>query len=983
MPGPATTSEYATLLAELDRGTFDGEASRALRARGDAYAFGLRAIALAGAGRLGEARDEIARALDAAPGSGMAHLIAGLVRYVTRDYDASLQSFRRAVEISPRLAGHAYRFATARASRLGWDADVRELLHRARALEPRNLRWHVEAARVHANARNYRDALACMRTAVELEPGSASFWMEVARLAALDGDPSAREAVRRALALAPRDVRYPVEASRVLTAIGELGESAQILATAVEAHPREPLVHSEMAERSLWCLDLDACETHAREALAWDEENAAAHRQLGAVALLRGDPVNALALLEEATALDAAEYRAHVFAAESFLALRRHDDARDSLTRASMSADGFLPVAWLLRMLVSLAAGEPAPRLEPNRFGEVAELLRAVAPEEADAIMQEGDHDRVRGLLEKVLRALGGNRSTTPTVLGEGGSLEPLRRLHGVRFESRKALELVRARSPEAALDALAEVVARFPGESLPECHRGELLLWLGRLGEARASLDRAIHIEKRTRWAYIGLTGIDILEGRLACALETSARGVRTMDDTEGAAVYVYRGEALRRLGRLEEATADLLRACELHPSRVGARVNLVLALLATGRDASEHLRVLQDQATGLLSDAARERGAVVDPPLERVATETLVGVLEKALEMMRGNRSSTTMTYFTSDGRIRYVPHWPHRGRGPHETDRDDLERARTLLMRATGLTRGPPTDEGDEPGPRRFRPPADAELLATFLSRGWARIEGAFSREVAERWTTAAAKRIRLAPARYVKGYDASDPDQDLSRFEPSDPSTWTWDRIDVEGHQQLRIADFAPRAWEAICTLLGGEDRVATTTWGEYFIVNLRERADDPRQAPGPDWPSWHFDDPSERARLDDCRNGLVCIWLFSDVLPRSGGTWILPDSPAFAARLLAQHPDGLDMRSTETALAVARGCPRSEELVGRAGDVFLLHPFMLHSSSPNPSGRPRWISNPMIYVKEPLVFDRRSTSEYSPVELLVARALGRA
>ena len=41
----------------------------------------------------------------------------------------------------------------------------------------------------------------------------------------------------------------------------------------------------------------------------------------------------------------------------------------------------------------------------------------------------------------------------------------------------------------------------------------------------------------------------------------------------------------------------------------------------------------------------------------------------------------------------------------------------------------------------------------------------------------------------------------------------------------------------------------------------------------------------------------------------------------------------------------------------------SAQVVLHHPFMLHTSSPNPSGVPRFITNPVSVLKEPMQFNR--------------------
>jgi len=64
-----------------------------------------------------------------------------------------------------------------------------------------------------------------------------------------------------------------------------------------------------------------------------------------------------------------------------------------------------------------------------------------------------------------------------------------------------------------------------------------------------------------------------------------------------------------------------------------------------------------------------------------------------------------------------------------------------------------------------------------------------------------------------------------------------------------------------------------------------------------------------------------------------------------------------------------------------EVTGEVGDVFLLHPFMLHSASKNLLRKPRVITNPPVSLKEPFNFDREDPREYSLVEQKTLNDLG--
>jgi tetratricopeptide (TPR) repeat protein len=241
------------------------------------------------------------------------------------------------------------------------------------------------------------------------------------------------------------------------------------------------------------------------------------------------------------------------------------------------------------------------------------------------------------------------------------------------------------------------EIVARYPGSSLTYCHRGELKLWLGDYEGGKADLEQAITAVRGTRWAWIGLSTVGLLNGDYQHTLDINAEGIRVMNDTEGPAVYVYRGEAKRKLGRLDEAITELEAALRWHPSRASAAINLALAYAATNRHMAEFeqlwRRLRDEQASGLLSDAAHELGVVIFGDADwQPEREVQIAVLERGLAMMGGNRSSGLLTYHTADGKLRFVQLWPHHGHGPHERDHKHLERAKQMLLKALAQYSGP---------------------------------------------------------------------------------------------------------------------------------------------------------------------------------------------------------------------------------------------------------------------------------------------------
>ena len=215
------------------------------------------------------------------------------------------------------------------------------------------------------------------------------------------------------------------------------------------------------------------------------------------------------------------------------------------------------------------------------------------------------------------------------------------------------------------------------------------------------------------------------------------------------------------------------------------------------------------------------------------------------------------------------------------------------------------------------------------------------------------------------------------------------------------REFKVADFAPRAWGGICGLVGGSQRVdaesEVSKWKDSFIVNLGTPAKHHKLVKPQELDNWHVDGDFFVHFLDSPEQGLLVIPLFTDIKSGGGGTMICPDAIPIMARHLRDHPDGVSPRMTPRAENpkwepesnldffnnVAKAMPRESfvEVTGKVGDVFLLHPLMLHAASSNSLRNVRIITNPPVSLKEPMNFDREDESQYSYVERKTLRALG--
>lgn len=138
--------------------------------------------------------------------------------------------------------------------------------------------------------------------------------------------------------------------------------------------------------------------------------------------------------------------------------------------------------------------------------------------------------------------------------------------------------------------------------------------------------------------------------------------------------------------------------------------------------------------------------------------------------------------------------------------------------------------------------------------------------------------------------------------------------------------------------------------------------------------------WHVDGIQFHHHLNSRDQGLLPIFVLSDIGPGDGGTALSIGSHRVCARILAAaEPDGLDVSTLAREVAAA---PRERviEVNGEAGDVALIHPFVLHTRSPNVGTKVRFICNPCYTLKEPMQFDRPQASDHSPVERSIIEAL---
>ncbi|KAJ2905214.1 hypothetical protein MKZ38_006120 [Zalerion maritima] len=277
---------------------------------------------------------------------------------------------------------------------------------------------------------------------------------------------------------------------------------------------------------------------------------------------------------------------------------------------------------------------------------------------------------------------------------------------------------------------------------------------------------------------------------------------------------------------------------------------------------------------------------------------------------------------------------------------------------------------------------------EQKQNFLANGWAHLTGCFTKETADEVTKNVWTRLGMSP---------------------SDQSTWSKVRTNMPSIRAFDSSVLAPKAWSAIAELCGGEDRVhpASKEWRDSLIVNLGSKSKEGKDVKPWEMDEWHVDGDFFVHYLDSPEQALLVVPLWTDVVEGGGGTWICPPGMKAVAEHLYSNPDGVSPRmAPRSTPQFSSGVPFCEggsklgwfnqlarrigaeqgmdgfvEVTGKLGDVYLLHPLMLHASSHNPKRKVRIITNPPVSLRKPFELDRKDKEQYSLVEQGTLKALG--
>jgi len=239
--------------------------------------------------------------------------------------------------------------------------------------------------------------------------------------------------------------------------------------------------------------------------------------------------------------------------------------------------------------------------------------------------------------------------------------------------------------------------------------------------------------------------------------------------------------------------------------------------------------------------------------------------------------------------------------------------------------------------------------------FIRNGFLRVDHAFSSQVAEE-------------ARAILWSDMA--------VDPKDPKTWTQPVIRLGMYSQRPFVDAAntPVLHALFDDLVGRNKWFPCKSMGTF-----------PVRFPFPNDPGdtgWHVDasfpgaDPSNyfewRINFRSKGRALLMLFLFSDVSDLDAPTRIRIGSHLDVARLLKSAGEQ-GMSFMELAQKLDDLPARDEVLAtGKAGTVYLCHPFVVHAAQPHRGREPRFLAQPpLVPRQDPMI--ERPDGKYTPLE----------
>ncbi len=249
-----------------------------------------------------------------------------------------------------------------------------------------------------------------------------------------------------------------------------------------------------------------------------------------------------------------------------------------------------------------------------------------------------------------------------------------------------------------------------------------------------------------------------------------------------------------------------------------------------------------------------------------------------------------------------------------------------------------------------------------IDSFIEDGFIKIENAFSTEIADEC------RALLWNA---------------TQCDPNDQRTWIHPviRIGEMGLEPFKKAANTDILHNAFDQLVGKGNWLPRQSLGTFPIRF-------PGKEPAGDT-GWHVDAsfPEEdvnnflnwRININSKGRALLMLFLFSDVGELDAPTLIRVGSHLDVAKIL--HPEGQKGLSFMELARRLDSLPQREEIfaTGKAGTVYLCHPFIVHAAQEHRGSMPKFMAQPPLLPKKDFNI-RQSEEKFCPVEKAIVKGI---
>jgi hypothetical protein len=245
--------------------------------------------------------------------------------------------------------------------------------------------------------------------------------------------------------------------------------------------------------------------------------------------------------------------------------------------------------------------------------------------------------------------------------------------------------------------------------------------------------------------------------------------------------------------------------------------------------------------------------------------------------------------------------------------------------------------------------------SEEISNFIHNGYVKIENAFPTEIADDCRAILWK---------------------VTQCDPNNSASWKQPvvRIGELGHEVFKKAANTPTLHSAFDQLVGEGNWLPRVTLGSFSIrFPSKEQANDT---------GWHVDASFANEEVDNYfewriniqskARGLLMLFLFSDVSEKDAPTRLKMSSHFDVAKIL--EPEGEKGLSFVELAQRLNTISAKEEIpaIGKAGTVYLCHPFIVHAAQNHQGIMPKFMAQPALFTKND--FDiNNTTAELCPVE----------